>query len=737
MDYTNFLPDSLEDGYDGLRSVYTFAVTQLDNAYINPVLGGVDMKTPDFPSAKGFVNDAALDAISFARDVISYSSVLSTIIYAIPDTQQLASTLLLTADGWKTLDIDKLRNKNHPYRKVFTSYLPVLDPVVQNLLKLCNDLQDRAPDSPYWTKPLYDTVAPALSPIATFAEGTPGKSTLAGILHLQIDQVSNPLNKLVESGAVELEDVVAAIETHLYSVLHHYQSTVRHMSGYLTSLINFAEDIVKARNSILNRLRQATTSPLNGTSADDCVSAWTGASGAAQAFIDVVSGGKTDRPTVEVPIATPFGDEPDAVELVPKLNEASQNVYSEVEMIGQLPLFEHLRIKTNQKYELSGRHVIVTCKENARILRDLLQGIICDFNGYCEFMKLFEPILRKGVPEGFEDRLNALAKTLRKNSDSAVALSKELLDELTACSEQLRFNISSTKGAPSYNSEDIQNQSYTRSYEILRDVFDVEMVAAFLKDDSLLHSRINTNVATATQKAVKEALTFFQNLNALTNQVSQTWNNLLVPFTGLSSSWALDMNTLQRRCQTYIEHTGDPARRVQYEAAVKSRTLPGDALSHLRSFLSSGDYATLKEGLTPPDIKFTINRATLNNDANEYRYIASLLRSLFPDLASSSDKLAGDITANLIPKLGVVVDFYIEFSKGQENPFDGGLDKRKLLDIVEKRSPQLAKGLTLAEAAETTFLHFNWDSQAAFNDVNLIRTVPYGRLIRDYSSIAG
>lgn len=97
--------------------------------------------------------------------------------------------------------------------------------------------------------------------------------------------------------------------------------------------------------------------------------------------------------------------------------------------------------------------------------------------------------------------------------------------------------------------------------------------------------------------------------------------------------------------------------------------------------------------------------------------ILCVYRPNFSPLASEAERLASTVTGQLIPELTRVVQFYITFAQGQEDPFAGGLTKAKLEAIVEQRWEQLQQGEDLAKGAETTFLRFNWDSQDAVNNV--------------------
>ena len=97
----------------------------------------------------------------------------------------------------------------------------------------------------------------------------------------------------------------------------------------------------------------------------------------------------------------------------------------------------------------------------------------------------------------------------------------------------------------------------------------------------------------------------------------------------------------------------------------------------------------------------------------------SVFSGVYNDSANDATRLANTITNNLIPSLNQAINFYIKFANGQEDPFSKGTSQQAMNGMIAERWQELNDGSNLAKSAETVFINFRNDSQAALNLVRL------------------
>jgi len=96
---------------------------------------------------------------------------------------------------------------------------------------------------------------------------------------------------------------------------------------------------------------------------------------------------------------------------------------------------------------------------------------------------------------------------------------------------------------------------------------------------------------------------------------------------------------------------------------------------------------------------------------------------LYSDSADEAENLVITINTHLIPSLNTVIEFYIKFVAGEEDPFSGGTSKEAMEALIRERSTQLSKGTELAASAESVFVKFRSDAQASLNTVSILNSM--------------
>ncbi|KJA22821.1 hypothetical protein HYPSUDRAFT_40603 [Hypholoma sublateritium FD-334 SS-4] len=191
---------------------------------------------------------------------------------------------------------------------------------------------------------------------------------------------------------------------------------------------------------------------------------------------------------------------------------------------------------------------------------------------------------------------------------------------------------------------------------------------------------------------------------------------------GQSSSFAQAFKSTQANVRSALSTSADEPP-PPYEIAVLPgyEKLLGQSLSaeervgRFRAMAKASDINSLITALSPPSLTLGSNRSQLNDAANSYRQISSLLNGVYNDSANDATRLANTITSNLIPSLSKAIEFYIKFADGQEDPFAGGTSQAAMNGMIAERWQELNEGSNLAKAAETVFINFRNDSQGALN----------------------
>lgn len=96
---------------------------------------------------------------------------------------------------------------------------------------------------------------------------------------------------------------------------------------------------------------------------------------------------------------------------------------------------------------------------------------------------------------------------------------------------------------------------------------------------------------------------------------------------------------------------------------------------------------------------------------------------VYNDSSNDAARLASTITSSLIPSLNKAIEFYIKFADDQQDPFSNGTSVSAMESMIAERWQELNEGSNLAKAAETVFINFRNDSQAALNTVRSSRTL--------------
>ncbi|KJA22826.1 hypothetical protein HYPSUDRAFT_138757 [Hypholoma sublateritium FD-334 SS-4] len=153
-----------------------------------------------------------------------------------------------------------------------------------------------------------------------------------------------------------------------------------------------------------------------------------------------------------------------------------------------------------------------------------------------------------------------------------------------------------------------------------------------------------------------------------------------------------------------------------YERLIDQPLTAEDRAGKFRAMAKASDLDSLIAALLPPSLpNLKSNRAQLNDAADSYRQISSLLNGVYNDSANDATRLANTITSSLIPSMTKAIDFYIKFANGQEDPFAKGTSEEAMNGMIAERWAELNEGSNLTKAAETVFINFRVDSQGALN----------------------
>ena len=134
-----------------------------------------------------------------------------------------------------------------------------------------------------------------------------------------------------------------------------------------------------------------------------------------------------------------------------------------------------------------------------------------------------------------------------------------------------------------------------------------------------------------------------------------------------------------------------------------------DRVGRFRAMAKASDIDSLIAALSPPSLTLGANCTMLQICIVRSRLSSS---KCLPNISVPVARLASTITSSLIPSLNKAIEFYIKFADGQQDPFS---TVSAMENIIAERWQELNEGSNFGKAAETVFINFRSDSQAALN----------------------
>lgn len=187
------------------------------------------------------------------------------------------------------------------YKQKFTSYLPVLGPIIDGLKEFLTELKnvDRSNPPQWFTQTLFDTLTPILS-FAHFRPGVTGQSTLATVLGLPLTMVSTPLRKVLFPFVPLPPDpklvIATAVQKYLIEAIENYGQIIQDLIPLFRPFQDACISVSQEEAAVAPRIKDNAPGPEPAT-ADQCIAAWNGVHAAGNAFIDLLSGGSSTNET--------------------------------------------------------------------------------------------------------------------------------------------------------------------------------------------------------------------------------------------------------------------------------------------------------------------------------------------------------------------------------------------------------------------------------------------------------
>ncbi len=221
---------------------------------------------------------------------------------------------------------------------------------------------DKSNPPAWFHQTLFDTLRPILT-FASFRDGVVGESSLAGILGLPIATVNTPLNRvlfpLFPPNPSPKVVIGKAVQENLVDTIQAYSTIIGSLTPLFSTFADTCVCVAAEQAAIVPRIKDNSPGETPATDSD-CVAAWNGVRDAANAFINLISGGgSTSVSTVSTKsvqlaatrtastvapgdVTAAFGPPSEASTTLPEMSATTGQIVENFNKILTLPFVEYV-----------------------------------------------------------------------------------------------------------------------------------------------------------------------------------------------------------------------------------------------------------------------------------------------------------------------------------------------------------------------------------------------------------